>query len=341
MTNALLPPDYAQFLGELKTHIREAQVRAALAVNSELVQLYWRIGHQILQRQDQQGWGAKVIEQLAQDLRQAFPEASGFSPRNLKYMRAFAQAWPDETIVQQLVAQIPWGHHVRLLDKVEDPTERAWYVSQTREHGWSRNVLVAQVERGLYHRQGRAVSNFSRTLPAPQSELAQQLLKDPYTFDFLSLGTEAQERDLERGLLEHVRAFLLELGKGFALVGSQYPLEVGGQDYYLDLLFYHLQLRCFVIIDLKMGEFKPEDSGKMNFYLAAADELLRHPTDQPTIGLVLCKTHNRVVAEYALRGLSQPIGVAEWQLTRALPPELQRNLPSAEELDAVLGLPTP
>lgn len=200
-------------------------------------------------------------------------------------------------------------------------------------------MLAAQVESSLYHRQGRAVSNFSRTLPAPQSELAQQILKDPYTFDFLSLGAEAQERDLERGLLEHVRSFLLELGKGFSLVGSQYHLEVGGQDYYLDLVFYHLKLRCFIIIDLKMGEFKPEDSGKMNFYLSAADDLLRYPTDQPTIGLVLCKSQNRVVAEYALRGLSQPIGVAEWQLTRALPAELRRSLPTTEELDAVLGLP--
>lgn len=334
-----LPSDYPQFLAELKGHIRETQVRAALAVNSELVQLYWRIGYQILQRQQQQGWGAKVVDQLAQDLRQEFPEASGFSPRNLKYMRAFAVAWPELAIVQQAAAQIPWFHNCLLLDKIKDSAERAWYVHQTVESGWSRNVLAAQVESGLYHRQGRAVSNFSRTLPAPQSELAQQILKDPYTFDFLSLGPEAQERDLERGLLEHVRSFLLELGKGFALVGSQYHLEVGGQDYYLDLVFYHLKLRCFVIIDLKMGEFKPEDSGKMNFYLSAADELLRHPTDQPTIGLILCKSQNRVVAEYALRGLSQPIGVAEWQLTTTLPAELRRSLPTMEELDAALGLP--
>ncbi|SHJ41413.1 Predicted nuclease of restriction endonuclease-like (RecB) superfamily, DUF1016 family [Hymenobacter daecheongensis DSM 21074] len=336
-----LPSDYPQFLAELKGHIRETQVRAALAVNSELVQLYWRIGYQILQRQQQQGWGAKVVEQLAQDLRQEFPEASGFSPRNLKYMRAFAVAWPELAIVQQAAAQIPWFHNCLLLDKVKDPAERAWYVQQTSENGWSRNVLAVQVESGLYHRQGRAVSNFSRTLPAPQSELAQQILKDPYTFDFLSLGAEAKERDLERGLLEHVRSFLLELGKGFALVGSQYRLEVGGQDYYLDLVFYHLRLRCFVIIDLKMGEFKPEDSGKMNFYLAAADDLLRHPTDQPTIGLVLCKSQNRVVAEYALRGLSQPIGVAEWQLTTTLPAELRRSLPTSEELDAALGVSEP
>jgi predicted nuclease of restriction endonuclease-like (RecB) superfamily len=337
--NPLLPADYQQLLTELKTRIRQTQVRAALAVNAELVQLYWHIGYRILQQEQQRGWGGKVIDQLAQDLRRAFPELAGFSVRNLKYMRAFAKAWPATEFVQQVAAQIPWFHNCLLLDKVKVPAERAWYARQTIEHGWSRNVLAAQVESSLYHRQGRAVSNFTRTLPAPQSELAQQVLKDPYTFDFLSLGVQAQERDLERGLLAHVRSFLLELGKGFALVGSQYHLEVGGQDYYLDLLFYHLQLRCFVIIDLKMGEFKPEDSGKMNFYLAAADDLLRHPTDQATIGLILCKSQNRVVSEYALRGLSQPIGVAEWQLTRALPAELLRSLPTTEELDAALAPP--
>ena len=253
---------------------------------------------------------------------------------------AFAAAWPDEIILQQLAAKLPWFHNCVLLDKVKDSTERVWYARQTIKHGWSRAGLSVQIESGRYYRQGRAVTNFARTLPAPQSELAQQVLQDPYTFDFLSLGPAAQERELEGGLLVHVRAFLLALGKGFALVGSQYHLEVGGQDYYLDLLFYHLQLRCFVIIDLKMGEFKPEDSGKMNFYLAAADELLRHPTDQPTIGLILCKQQNRVISEYALRGLSQPIGVAEWQLTRALPAALLSSLPTPEELNAALTPPT-
>ena len=329
MNKPALPSDYPQLLTELKRQIRDAQVRAALAVNSELVPLYWRIGHEILQQQQRLGWGAKVIDQLALDLHSEFPESSGFSSRNLKYMRAFAATWTNFLIVQQLAAQLPWFHNCLLLDKTKDPIEREWYMRQTIENGWSRNVLAVQLESGLYLRQGRAVSNFARTLPAPQSELAQQLLKDPYTFDFLSLGAAAQERDLESGLLAHIRAFLLELGKGFALVGSQYPLEIGGQDYYLDLVFYHLKLRCFVVIDLKMGEFKPEDSGKMNFYLAAADDLLRHPTDQPTIGLILCKTHNRVVSEYALRGLNQPIGVAEWQLTRTLSAELRRSLPTS------------
>ena len=337
MSTALLPSDYPQFIADLKTRIRQTQVRAALAVNSALVTLYWHIGHDILQRQEQQGWGTKVIDQIAHDLQAEFPGLAGFSTRNIKYMRAFAKAWPEASIVQQLAAQIPWFHHCVLLDKVKTADEREWYVRQTIENGWSRSILTIQIESGLYHRQGRAVSNFARTLPAPQSDLAQQILKDPYTFDFLGLGPEAQERDLERGLLAHVRAFLLELGKGFALVGSQYHLEVGGQDYYLDLLFYHLQLRCFVIIDLKTGDFKPEDSGKMNFYLAAADDLLRHPTDQPTIGLRLCKTQNRVVSEYALRGLNQPIGVAAWQLTRELPEALRGSLPTAEELEALLG----
>lgn len=336
-TSFALPADYSQLLAQLTTRIRDTQLRATLAVNTALIQLYWQIGYEILSRQDQQGWGTKVVARLAQDLRREFPSLTGLSPRNLQYMRAFAKAWPEAEFVQQVVAQIPWGHNVRLLETVQNPVERAWYVQQTIENGWSRNVLALQVESGLYQRQGRAVNNFTRTLPVAQSKLAQQILKDPYTFDFLSLGVQAQERDLERGLLADVRAFLLELGKGFALVGSQYHLEIGGQDYYLDLLFYHLKLRCFVIIDLKMGEFKPEDSGKMNFYLAAADDLLRHPTDQPTIGLILCKTQNRVVSEYALRGMSQPIGVAQWQLTRALPPELRQALPTSEEVDAALN----
>lgn len=279
MANLVLPADYPPFLTTLKEQIRAAQVRAALAVNTELILLYWHLGRSIRQPEKQQGWGAKVVTQLAADLRLEFPDLTGFSPRNLRYRKAFAEQWPDEAILQQLAAKLPWFHNCLLLDQVKDPIEREWYVRQTIANGWSRHVLAAQVESGLYYRQGRAVSNFARPLPAPQSELAQQILKDPYTFDFLSLGLPAQERDLERGLLSHVRSFLLELGKGFALVGSQYHLEVGGQDYYLDLVFYHLRLRCFVIIDLKMGEFKPEDSGKLNFYLAAADDLLRHPTE--------------------------------------------------------------
>ncbi|NEU77234.1 DUF1016 domain-containing protein [Hassallia byssoidea VB512170] len=323
------------FERELKTRISHAQIRAAVAVNKELVLLYWQIGRDILQRQ-QQGWGAKVINRIATDLQQAFPEIKGFSLRNLKYMRAFAQAYPDEQFVQQLVAQIPWGHNVRILDTVKDSVEREWYIKQTIQHGWSRNVLVHQIESQLYHRQGKAITNFDRTLPKPQSELAQQLLKDPYSFDFLNLEEEIFERDLERALINHIRDFLLELGVGFAFVGSQYHLEVGGEDFYIDLLFYHLRLRCFVVIDLKIEELKPEFSGKMNFYVSAMDDLLRHPDDQPTIGIILCKSKNKVIAEYSLRDMNKPIGISVYQLRNNLPKGLQGNLPTIEQLEAEL-----
>jgi predicted nuclease of restriction endonuclease-like (RecB) superfamily len=328
---------YARFLDDLKTRIRDARVRAALAVNRELILLYWQIGREILRRQREEGWGAKVVGRLAADLRREFPEMTGLSPRNLKYMRSFAEAYPDEAFVQQAVAQLPWGHNTALLDRVKEPEERAWYAAQTVEHGWSRSVLVHQVESGLYHRRGRAVTNFERALPAPQSDLARDLMKDPYHFEFLALGPEARERDLERALLGKVRDFLLELGVGFALVGSQHRLEVGGQDFYLDLLFYHLRLRCYVVIDLKLAAFRPEDSGKMSFYLTAVDERLRSGGDGPTIGLILCRERNRVVAEYALRGLDRPIGVAEYRLTGHLPEPLRGSLPSVGALERELG----
>lgn len=333
---ASIAEGYDDFLRDLKQRIRSAQVRAVLAVNSELVLLYWQIGRDILTRQHQQGWGAKVIAHLSADLRSSFPEMKGFSRTNLLYMRAFAEAYPDEQIVQQLAGQIPWFHNCTLLDKVKNPTERQWYIQQTIQYGWSRNILVHQIESGLYRRQGKATTNFERTLPQPQSELAQQLLKDPYNFDFLSLGKDALERDLERALIDHIRDFLLELGVGFAFVGSQYHLEVGGQDFYLDLLLYHLRLRCYVVVDLKMSDFQPEYSGKMNFYLSAADDLLRHPDDQPSIGIILCKSKNQAIAEYALRDLSKPIGVSAYQLQSALPEQLKSSLPTIEELEDVL-----
>jgi predicted nuclease of restriction endonuclease-like (RecB) superfamily len=328
---------YQELLSLLKSQIRTAQVRAAVAVTQELVLLYWRIGRDILQRQQQEGWGAKIADQLGRDLRQAFPGMQGFSPRNLKYMKALAEAWPDEAIVQQAVAQLPWGHNVRLLDHVKDPNERLWYVQQSIQNGWSRNVLVMQIESGLYKRQGSAITNFQTTLPSPQSDLAQQLLKDPYNFDFLTLTNEAQERDLERELLAHLRQFLIELGTGFAFVGSQVPLEVGGEDFKLDLLFYHLKLRCFVVIELKMGAFKPEYAGKMNFYLAAVDDLLRHADDKPSIGLILCKAKNRIIAEYALRNTTTPMGISEFRQLEKLPEQLKGTLPSIEEIEAELA----
>ena len=330
------PEGYEEFLRDLKQRIRTAQVRAVLAVNRELVLLYWQIGREILERQDRAGWGAKIIESLAADLHLEFPEVKGFSTRNLKYMRALAEAYPDSAFVQQVVAQIPWGHNVRILDGTRDRVEREWYIRQTVQNGWSRNVLVLQIESGLYRRQGKAQTNFTATLPAPQSDLARQVLKDPYNFDFLMLAADAREREMESALLDHLRKFLLELGVGFAFVGSQYPLEVGGEDFRIDLLFYHLKLRCFVVIDLKMGAFQPEYAGKMNFYLSAVDDLLRHPADQPSIGVILCKSKNAVVAEYALRDTAKPIGISKYLATVKLPADLKGSLPTVEELEAEL-----
>jgi predicted nuclease of restriction endonuclease-like (RecB) superfamily len=338
-----VPADYAQFLEDLKSRVLAAQTKAAVAVNRELIEVYWLVGRDILERQKLHGWGAKVIDRLATDLRNAFPGMKGFSSRNLKYMRAFAEAYPDVSFVQQAAAQIPWFHHCTLLDKVKDPIERTWYVRQTSQQGWSRNVLTHQIDSGLFQRQGQALTNFDRALPAPQSDLARQLIKDPYVFDFLSLGPEAQERELEHGLIDHIRKFLLELGVGFAFVGSQYPLEVGGEDFYLDLLFYHLKLRCYVVIELKMGAFKPEYAGKMNFYLSAVDDLLRHPDDQLSIGLILCKERNKTIVEYALRDTQKPIGVSAYKMMNSLPHSLAGSLPAADllaaELDSVPAKP--
>lgn len=330
---------YLELLARLKEQIRTAQVRAALAVNNELVMLYWNIGKQILERQASEGWGKTVIPRLSKDLSREFPEMKGLSPRNLGYMKAFAEAWPDQTILQQLAAKLPWFHNCIILDKIKVPEERLWYLQAAIQNGWSRNVLVIQIESGLYARQGKATTNFPATLPAPQSDLAQQLIKDPYNFDFLTLASEAQERDLERGLLAHLRRFLIELGSGFAFVGSQVLLEVGGEDFRLDLLFYHLKLRCYVVIDLKMTPFKPEYAGKMNFYLSAVDDLLRHPDDQPSIGLILCKTKNQIVAEYAVRDVAKPLGIAEFRHLEELPSKLKGTLPTIEEIEAELAAP--
>jgi predicted nuclease of restriction endonuclease-like (RecB) superfamily len=334
-----LPDSYPVFLQELKQRIRESQVRASISVNRELVLLYWRIGRDILARQEREDWGAKVIDRLAVDLKSAFPEMKGFSPRNLKYMRAFAEAWPDEAFVQQAVAQIPWGHNVRILDHVKNPRDREWYVQAAIRHGWSRDVLIHQIESGLHKRSGAAVTNFERTLPPPQSDLAQQITKDPYTFDFLMIGQDVRERELEQALLTHLKDFLLELGVGFAFVSSQYRLDVGGTDFLIDLLFYHLKLRCYVVIESKAKAFEPEFVGKMDFYLAAVDDLLRHPDDKPSIGLIICKTKDRVVAEYALRNTTTPISISEYKLAESLPADLKGSLPTIEELENELGKP--
>ncbi|WP_252181023.1 YhcG family protein [Azospirillum sp. B4] len=334
MTVPIPPEDgneYAALLAALKERIGTARLRAAAAVNQELILLYWSIGRDILTRQKKEGWGTRVIDRLAADLRRDFPEMTGLSSRNLKYMRAFAEAFIDPEIVQQLVARLPWGHVVRLIEGVKGEQARFWYARQALDHGWSRNVLVHQIESDLYGRQGKALTNFSRTLPAPQSDLAQALIKDPYSFEFLGVSVEISERQLERGLLEHLRALILELGKGFAFVGSQYHLQVGNQDYYLDLLFYHLRLRCFVMVELKIEDFKPEFAGKMNFYLSAVDDQLRHADDAPSIGIILCKGKNSVIVEYALRDSTRPMGVAEYRLSTKLPERLKAALPTESE----------
>ena len=333
---SLLPSGYAALLSDLKESIQAAQVKAGLAVNRELVLLYWSIGREILNRQQGEGWGTKVIDRLSRDLRAAFPEMKGFSSRNLKYMRAFAATWLDEAVVQGPLAQLTWYHNIAILEKAF-PAQREWYIQKTIEQGWSRNVLVLQIESRLFERQGAAPTNFKRTLPAPQSDLAQQILKDPYSFDFLTLGEDAHERDLERGLLNHLRQFLLELGAGFAFVGSQYHLQVGDSDFFIDLLFYHVRLHCYVVVDLKMGRFTPADAGQLNFYLSAADDLLRTEGDAPTLGLLLCKSKDAMVAEYALRDINKPMGIAEFRLNEALPPSLRGSLPTIEELEAELA----
>jgi predicted nuclease of restriction endonuclease-like (RecB) superfamily len=331
------PEGYADWLADLKGRIHTAQQRATLAVNRELVLLYWQIGCDILARQAAQGWGAKVIERLALDLRAAFPEMKGFSPRNLKYMRAFAEAWQDAEFVQQAAAQLPWFHLCTLLDKLKTREERDWYLAQAVKNNWSRNILGMQIETRLRERSEKAVTNFEFSLPKPQSDLARQSLKDPYRFDFLGQMDRAQEREIENALVKHVTEFLLELGAGFAFVGRQVLLDVGGDEFFIDLLFYHLKLRCYVVIELKGGKFKPEHLGQLSFYLTAVDAQVKHPQDGPTIGLLLCKSKNKVVAEYALRNNTQPLGVAEYQLLESLPAELQTSLPSIEQIERELG----
>ncbi|CAE6804616.1 PDDEXK nuclease domain-containing protein [Paraburkholderia nemoris] len=328
--------DYRRWLAELKQRVERARLRAVTSANRELVTLYWQIGREILDRQQRQGWGAGVVDQLARDLKAAFPDMRGFSPRNLKYMRSLAQAWPGAEFVQQPAAQLPWFHLCTLLDKVKDPEQRSWYAGKTLEHGWSRQVLTMQIETAAYTRAGSAVTNFRETLPPQQSDLARDALKDPYIFDFLGLTEDAQERDIEQALTRHITRFLLELGAGFAFVGRQYRLDVGGDEFFIDLLFYHLKLRCYVVVELKTTPFRPEYAGQLNFYLSAIDAQVKAQDDQPTIGLLLCKEKNRLVAEYALRGVAKPMGVAEYQLLRQVPESLETELPSIDQIEAEL-----
>jgi predicted nuclease of restriction endonuclease-like (RecB) superfamily len=332
----ILPSDYQAFLRNIKTRVQQAQLRAVVAVNKELILLYWYIGKEILARQEKEGWGTQVIDRLSADLHAPFPQLKGFSVRNLKYMRSFAETYPKQQFVQEALAQITWYHHITLIEKVKDEQERLWYIQQTIEHGWSRNVLLHHIDTSLFHRKGTAVTNFKTTLPALDSDLATDVLKDPYVFDFITTSDENKERHLQQALLANIRRFLLELGVGFTFVGSNYHIVVGNEDYYIDLLFYHIRLRCYIVIELKTGGFKPEYVGKLNFYMTAIDRQVKEPEDKKTIGIILCKTKNKVTAEYALSNIQNPMGVATYQTSEALPEDLKGKLPDIKELEAHL-----
>lgn len=338
---ASMPSWYPELLTSVSGRISVGHRRAVAMANNELVVTYWAIGRDILDRQALEDYGARVIDRLSADLKRRFPEATGYSPRNLKYMRAFAAAWPDREVVQRSVAQLPWRHQIALVEKLSALDLRLWYAAEATQMGWSRDILVYQIGSRLHERSGKAISNFAQTLPTEDSDLAQQATKDPYLFDFISSADAERERGLEQGLIDHVGRFLLELGQGFALVGRQVRLEIGNDDFYCDLLFYHYKLRCFVVIELKATAFEPGYLGQIGMYMSAVDDLLAQPDDKPTIGLLLCKTKNDVVAEYALRGFKIPIGVAEWatKITKDLPPELAESLPRIEDLEAELADP--
>jgi predicted nuclease of restriction endonuclease-like (RecB) superfamily len=368
--------NYISLFSEIKVRIREAQVKATLAVNAQMITMYWDIGKMISERQNKEGWGANVIRRLSIDIRNELPELKGFSQRNMEYMLQFAKEYsiPQQpvaeleilknqvnTITQQPVAQlksqeisilpqpvaklenqqlllsIPWGHNLLLIEKIKDIETRFWYMQQTIENGWSREVLGAMIKSNSFERKGSTVNNFDSRLSNLQSELVKQTLKDPYIFDFLTLAEPFAERELETELIKHIEKFLLELGTGFAFVGRQYHVEVGDKDFNIDLLFYHLKMRCFVVIDLKKGDFKPEHAGKMNFYCSVIDDILKHENDEPTIGLILCENKNKIIAEYTLRSNKTPIGVSEYEFTRALPENLKSSLPSIEEIENELS----
>lgn len=336
-----LPDWYPELLACVSKEVSSGRSRAISAANREMLLSYWSIGSELAKRESAQGWGSRVVTRLSADVRLAFPEASGFSPRNLRYMKSFAQAWPGFPMLQEPLATLPWYHQLALLEKLDDHDTRLWYAAAAVEHGWSRAMLVHHIETGFHERSGGAVTNFAATLPPSDSDLAQQSLKDPYIFDFLSLTEKYIERKLEHQLVEHVEKFLLELGQGFAFVGRQVRLEVAGDEFFADLLFYHLTLRCYVVIELKTVKFDPGFLGQLGMYMAAVDDLLAHDDDKPTIGLLLCKSKNNLVVEYALRSSSAPMGVSDWkaQIVESLPEELASSLPSVEELEAELSNP--
>ncbi len=360
-------PDYYNWILQLKQKFRQTQIKAAVQVNQELLKFYWDLGADIVEKQETTNWGSKFLNRVSSDLMEAFPEVKGFSLTNIKYIRKWylfynqpniigqqavdqlgketVVSQSDTTIGQQFVAQIPewsieqiflipWGHNIAIYLKCKSIQEAYYYISNTIRHGWSRDVLIHQIESGLYHREGKAISNFSQTLPAPQSDLAQQTLKDPYIFDFFTMRADFNERELEKNLIEHITKFLLELGAGFAYMGNQVPIKVGTRDFSTDLLFYQTRLHCYVVVELKKTDFEPEHVGKLNFYIKAIDEQYRQKGDEPTIGLLLCKSKDKVVAEYALSDINKPMGISEYRLTNILPEELKSSLPTIEEIEA-------
>lgn len=334
-----IPSSYAKTLDVLKERIRTAQIKASLSVNEKLIELYWDIGKIIVEKQQEEGWGTKVIDRMAKDLKKNFPKMTGLSPRNLLYMKQFFEAHADLIITQQPVAKIPWGHNTLLLDRIKDINTRLWYAHKTIENGWSRDVLDSWIDSNLYNRQGKAITNFKSTMPKLQSDLAHEMLKDPYHFDFLEVQEDADERSIEDGLVAHMQKLLTELGIGFAFIGRQYKIEVDGEEFVIDLLFYHYKLRCFIVVELKNTAFKPEYAGKLAFYLAAVNATLKHPSDEPAIGMILCRSGKRLVIEYSLTETKKSIGVATYKtrLAESLPKKLKDSLPSVEQIEAELA----
>lgn len=333
MNKELEVQSYGELLKNLKQEISSARIKAHLAVNKEMICLYWNIGKQILERQEKEGWGSKIIENISKDLRSEFPEMTGLSYQNISYMRQFVVEYEgDENILQQPVGEIPWGHNITLFSRIDKIEERLWYARQTVENGWSRNVLSTQINTNLYERSGKSINNFKATLPEVQSDLAISIVKDPYNIEFLDIKDKLKERDLEEALIEQIRKFLLELGSGFAFIGNQYHIELEGEVYFLDMVFYHVKLKCYVIIELKTGKFKPEYAGKMNFYINLMNKKVKDDSDNPTIGLILCEDKKTITVEYAIEGIKTPIGISQLKLTEKLPEELKPYLPTQEEL---------
>jgi predicted nuclease of restriction endonuclease-like (RecB) superfamily len=329
--------EYINWVNELKTLIQRTQIKASISVNRELMSLYWTIGKSISEKVNTANWGSSVVEELSKDLKEEFPNQKGFSRSNLfsmkKWFEFYSQSEIDIEKIQQLVGQIPWGHNVVIISKSKNIEEAIFYSNKTIENNWSRSVLLHQIELNLYERHGKAITNFTETLPTPHSELATETLKDPYKFDFLTLQEKALEKDIEIQLVKHITSFLLELGTGFSFVGQQVPVKIDNQDFYIDLLFYHIKLKCYVVVELKAIEFKAEFAGKMNLYLSAIDDSLKTKAENPTIGLLLCKSKSKIIAEYALRGMTQPIGIAEYEINNAIPKEIKTELPTIEEIE--------